>query len=240
MNDFSIFNSKGGLRDLSSKADKTAIAGLSPDHKEKFFAVVEAFTNAADAETKLAAARENVKLKIDAHNAADMAYQGIRPWRDTLTGKPISGEQAEPNRDLAKADKARAAAMRAVSAAQRPGYKPAPIEVDPLKTKLDAAKGELDAAYLLVRECSAANDIASKVYGVAVNGWRSTLTIATFDSNVKAHLATMVEHRAARVAKGLSPEFVAETKAPEYQTPFDADRAARGLNKRKPRPLIAR
>jgi hypothetical protein len=238
-NTFSIFDNKGAVRSLDSAADKAAISSLSPEHKEKLFAVIEAYTNFADAQTRLDLARETANAKIAEHNSCDMAYQGIRPWRDTQTGHPITGRQAEPNYDLAKQHVARTAAAKAVQAAQRPNYKPAPVEVDPLKIKLDEAAAALSAGYLEVREATKANDIASRAYGAAVNAWRLTLQIS-FDSNVKGHLAAMVEQRAARVAKGLTPEFEPVVKVPEYQTEFDRERSSRGVNKRKPRPLIAR
>jgi hypothetical protein len=235
-NDFSIFDSKG-VRDLSSKADKAAIAALSPEHKEKLFAVMDAFTNSVEAGKRLKAATETVNTRIIEHNAADQAFQGLRPWIDLATGDKAQGNFAEPKIDHRKKDIAATKAAQAVQAAQRPGYKPAPVEVDPLQVALEKAATALSAAYVEVREAQNAVAVTSRDYGQAVNAWRVTLSVNNFDTNVKDHLAKQLEQRAARVAKGLSPEYQPVVTEPEYQTPFDA---ARSGARRKAVPLIRR
>jgi hypothetical protein len=224
----SIFDQHGRPRDLSGDADVAAIEALPDDHRETLFACLAAITAQAEADARMVAARNRVR-ELEAATQSDGRY--AEPVTVTTIGEHTF---TSPARNADQKFVEHAAAMRAVSAAQRPGYVPAKPVKDKNKEAMVAAENAvLEARAELIRS-TAELRAAQQKSGLAIDAWRKCLPVMSRDTLMKDHVARGQAERAARVARGECPE--PPRPAPKYLSEIDR---VRGVAKPKPpRPLI--
>jgi hypothetical protein len=232
----SIFDGYGKIRDLSGDADVAAIEGLPDEpHRKALFEVIAA-SNARDAGSdRVVAARKAVRIKEIAFADASAAYSGVVPLRDTVTGNADNSPRAGATLNPAIKNAEHVAALRAVSAAQRPGYVPAKPTKNKLKAAMDKAEAELaDARAEIYRATSELRRLETKA-GEAINAWRACLPVMDRNTLMKSHIAAGQAERAARVARGEHPD--APKVVPQYSSELDRIKGAGKI--KPPRPLMS-
>jgi hypothetical protein len=231
-------------------ADLAELNGLPEATYAAAIACIEA-VNARDAVfEKHVAARSDVHDKQRLLAAAILAYEQPLPAPlDPLTRQPITGATGQPigpqagartNHALKQA--AHAAAMQAVIAAQKPGYKsPKPVK-SKLKDAADVARDAKDAADVALEDAQAMFRAVTKelvaaetLAGEKIEAYRQTLPVMSHDTLMKEHFAAGLAERQRRVDAGLPPDV--PKVEPQYQSVYDRERAAAG-EKRKVRPLM--
>jgi hypothetical protein len=223
------------IRDLSSPADVSAIEALSDDHRAKLFECIAACRARDAGSDRVVAARADVRIKEAAHNDAVDAHSGLLQSRDSVTGVPDYSPRAGANLNPVLKNAEHVAALRAVAAAQRPGYVPAKPVKNKLKTAMDKAAAELaDARAELYRATSEARTLETKA-GDAINAYRQTLPVFTRDDLMKQHVAAGQAERMARVMRGEHPD--APKVVPQFASELDRIKGAGKL--KAPRPPMS-
>lgn len=223
----SIFDQRGRIRPLDNGADVAAIEALPDDHRETLFACLAAVTARDEADARMAAARNRVR-ELDAATTAELYAE---PTTVTKIGELTL---ASPTRNADQKNAEHVAALRAVSAAQRPGYVPAKPVKDKKKEAIVAADNALLEARAELIRATAELRRAERKSGEAIEAWRKCLPTMSRDTLMRDHVARGQAARAARVARGESPE--PPRPIPQYVSELDR---VRGAGKPKPpRPLM--
>jgi hypothetical protein len=143
MTSLCIFDAYGKIRsDLDT--EQTAIEALPDDQRETLFACIKAVTARDDCAASVIAARAHVRKNEHTYNNAVMVFD-----QTTLSDNSFAEGGRTPKQVRAK-DAQRIANIKAVAAAQKPGYKSHDVasEIEALAknvAKLEAAHAKLSA-----------------------------------------------------------------------------------------------
>jgi hypothetical protein len=244
----SIFGPDGSVRDLSSAIDVAAIEALSDPQHAAMLTCVDACKARDAGSARVIAARLAVRAKEREYDAAVLA--GSTVPRNSVSGVEDHSPRAGASNDPAVKTAERIAAMKAVSAAQRPGYVALKAAKENSKASaIDTAAAELAGARVEFGHALEDQKALEATAGVATDAFRLAINEFVFDKTLPEHLARsaarnalMKDHiarqnaeRVARVARGEPAE--ASTPGPVATCEWEAARNV-AKAKRAPRPLM--
>jgi hypothetical protein len=196
-----IFDAYGKIRsDLDT--EQATIEALPDDQRETLFVCISTVTARGDCENRVIAARADVRKKEVIYNEAVMAFDQTAPSDN------MHAEAKRNPKHAYEKDAQRIANIRAVSAAQQPGYFSPKIVKNKLKSAMDAANVALTDARAELTRATGELKVLEARCGEAINRWRMVQSTPSAEEVTRAYIASGQAERMRRVANGESAEPV--------------------------------
>jgi hypothetical protein len=196
-----IFDAYGSVRPNVLETESDAVEALSDDHRQKLITCIKSVMTRDAGQDRILAARKDVREKEAIYNQAVMAFDQTSP-SDNLQAEAKRSPKHAYNKDAM-----RAAAHKAVIAAQQPDYVAVKAaKPSKLKAAMDAANVALIDARAELSRASGELRTLERNAGEAIDAWRKCLTTPSAEQVAREYIAAGDAERVRRVAAGFSAE----------------------------------